>query len=1325
MSTYSHDIIHALWFIRHASEGGFAPADALLEELFTYLQSQPTHTFPEALSHKGLLTPFQCNALQKKLPPLPTHLHPPTQSALPPTDEERYILEEVIQQGGSGRIHRAFDKIIGRKVAIKTLHHPDDTVAQERFENEYKITGQLEHPNIISIHDASTHPELGPFYVMRLLEGNTLREVLRTAHDQGVPSRTSLLRTFLEISAAMAYAHSKGILHRDLKPSNIMVGELGEAQVMDWGIALQLRDDNLPTPPPQTQPLSSTYEVVGTPGYMAPEQLSGSTLIDERADIFSLGCILYELTTGRLPFHGTQLDTYQQSLQKGLAHPPHHWQPNVPEEIEEIILKTLSIDPEERYRSVRELSSALTLYLEGTRTRKLRQQRALSKVLEGIEARTQLEQKEQSAQELLGELRGKQTRIRPYDALEKKLPLWEKEKQVERLQKEAMVWLGEAYSAFTQALALDPESKEARGQLADLYHVRLIKAEAQKDPAQEAFNESMLRRYHDGGYEEFLRGEGQFWLISDPPGAQVTLYGLEEHAHRLQAVDGQALGTTPLGPKKAPMGSYIAHLQREGFADTIVPILVQRNKKHVYRGRLYKTEDMSEDVCYMPQGRFIMGGDPLTASAGRTEHPFIDDLWVCTLPVTMGEYIEFLNDFKDKEQARQHVPRRSPDGGYYLFRNDEGIWQAPEVDEEGDEWDLAFPVLAISWHDAKAYADWKAKVTGKPYRLPKAAELEKAARGVDGRYYPWGDHFDATFCKMGKSRPGPPKPEPVGVFEADISVYNVRDLAGGIREWCGDDFDPPDGALAFGGNWSGSELTSRAAHRWVLQKGQVAPGIGMRLVLDAPTMSYHEGFASPPERIPQEIKRRHVVQETPPTKRSEIRKRLSDPGLWSALAENRDEWVLTQLVLAVTSQDITWAMIIDPKEEWPLASAGDAPEKAPDVDNTPYTFYPCKTSEEIIGYLVLPENHHLLGEEQTPLCAAIALVLKRKQEQKRAHTRETKAIEEAHSAQKQLTIIKEAFATVAPETYLNETYPLIDGRSPSMRRLFRLLDRVTQSQVNVLIRGESGVGKERVARSIHQNGPTADGPFVPVNCGAIPENLIESEFFGYVKGAFTGAERDQTGLFQQAHNGTLFLDEIGELPLDAQVKLLRALQNRAVRPVGGYKEYPFEARILAATHRDLKQLVDEGTFREDLYWRLVVLEVEVPPLRKRPEDIPTLIQRFLSDWHVDAHIPEETMELLQAYEWPGNVRELENELRRALVIAEGTLDAQAFSRKIRRQNAHEPQRLQGTLRDIVAEVERNAIALALEQANGNKAETARKLGLSKRGLQLKMKRYQL
>jgi DNA-binding NtrC family response regulator len=305
----------------------------------------------------------------------------------------------------------------------------------------------------------------------------------------------------------------------------------------------------------------------------------------------------------------------------------------------------------------------------------------------------------------------------------------------------------------------------------------------------------------------------------------------------------------------------------------------------------------------------------------------------------------------------------------------------------------------------------------------------------------------------------------------------------------------------------------------------------------------------------------------------------------------------------------------------------------------------------------------------------------------------------------------------------------IVGRAPEMDKLYRIIAKAAQSTHPVLILGESGTGKELVARSIHFSGPFRDKPFIPVDCGSLVPTLIESELFGYVKGAFTGAERTKDGLMAIAEGGTVFLDEVGELPVDLQAKLLRAIQEKEIRPVGSTKRIPINIRILAATNRDLEQAVSQGTFRRDLYFRLNVLSLRIPPLRERRQDIPLLADVFLERLNRDAsqqrELSDEAIKLMLAYDWPGNVRELENCLERACAFTTGpiihAMDLPASITEVQSQPANGEN---GHAKIVpMDEMERRTILTTIEQVNGDKLLAARLLGIGKTTLYRKLKEY--
>ncbi|WP_437614933.1 sigma 54-interacting transcriptional regulator [Sorangium sp. So ce834] len=302
-------------------------------------------------------------------------------------------------------------------------------------------------------------------------------------------------------------------------------------------------------------------------------------------------------------------------------------------------------------------------------------------------------------------------------------------------------------------------------------------------------------------------------------------------------------------------------------------------------------------------------------------------------------------------------------------------------------------------------------------------------------------------------------------------------------------------------------------------------------------------------------------------------------------------------------------------------------------------------------------------------------------------------------------------------------YDAIIGESEPVRAMLRLVDRVTASEVPVLIHGESGSGKELVARAIHHNGPRAAHPFVSENCGAIPEGLLESALFGHVRGAFTGADRPRAGLFEVADRGTLFLDEIGEMSLAMQTKLLRVLEDGLVRPLGSDRARKVDVRVIAATHRDLEALVRARAFREDLFYRLNIITIRVPPLRERATDVPLIVQHLVAKHgRGPVRVTRGAMERLSAYGWPGNVRQLENEIRRAIVLCDGTIDREHLSPDIAHGGGAAPRELGLNVRARIDALETELVRDALERTRGNQTQAAKLLGLSRFGLQKMIKR---
>jgi len=395
---------------------------------------------------------------------------------------------------------------------------------------------------------------------------------------------------------------------------------------------------------------------------------------------------------------------------------------------------------------------------------------------------------------------------------------------------------------------------------------------------------------------------------------------------------------------------------------------------------------------------------------------------------------------------------------------------------------------------------------------------------------------------------------------------------------------------------------------------------------------------------------------------------------------------------------------------------------------------PLQVGERVLGCLYLDHRFHSKAFAERDLAwlqafadqGAIVLHL----QGLLAENREQAAALAAHNRSLQQTVAAQAAALVAvpgDRAALRHAFPELLGHSPALMRILTVLDRIVETELPVLLTGESGTGKEVVARALHAGGARRRGPFVATNVAALAPDLAESELFGHVRGAFTGAERDRPGLLREATGGTLFLDEVTEMAPDLQVKLLRVLEQRSVRPVGGDREQTIDVRLIAATNRDVASAVAAGAFREDLYFRLAVVTVALPPLRERTEDLPLLAQHFVEQFVHGSPRPAPTLSpellaALRARRWPGNVRQLRNEMQRLCALAtDGVLRPEALSPEpVAVAGSHDLRGLPPTWE--LAALERWAIEQALLATNGNKAEAARLLGIGRRTLYAKLGR---
>jgi serine/threonine-protein kinase len=826
----------------------------------------PAETLPPSLVLRALGLPDGPRATGGDLAARPE----PKDAPLPKLSRFHALRE--IGRGGMGRVLEASDPELGRPVAIKVIVEPGRVSDAElgRFVAEAQVTSQLQHPNIVPVYDVGVSEAGEFFFVMKRVEGRSLGEVLQ-AQRRGDPellaswSRHRLLVAFVQVCQAIAYAHGRGVLHRDLKPANVLLGDYGEVLVADWGVARRLGEPEAealelePLSASALQPLDEAARAlpaatlartldglaIGTPGYMSPEQASGELAkLDPRSDVWSLGAILYEILTLQPAIPpGDPLSMLFATMQ-GPPTDPRERTPDrrIDGEIAELCLRAMARQPGSRFAGARELAAALEAHLEGSRRRDAARQRLAE--AEQLHERYRALADEREALDLKDA--DLSWGVEPWTPVDEKRELLALRERRDELEPERSSVFSDLVMALERALSHDPGMPEARQLMAQVCWDRFLEVEEKGDEAAARFLAGRAREYGGPLVAEWIRGAGALTLHSEPPGARAVLWSVERRGLRWPLVQPRELGTTPLRSVPLEMGSYVVTLRKDGFRDTIYPLWIGRSR-HWDSGpepvRLLRDDEIGKDFHYIPGGPFRCGGDPDAPGSRPASEEWVDGFLLARLPLTVGEYLDFVNALheRDPDEAWRRVPRRQsaaggPVGQYWLRAPPGQPYVLPERDVDGDRWDTRWPVLSLSWEDATAYCDWRSARDGVKYRLPRDLEWEKAARGVDGRLHPWGDRFDATLCKMRDSRPGRPTPEPVGSYPGDESIYGVRDMAGSMRDWCGDlEYDgDPKRRIVRGGGWQSWPRAARCATRSAIEPYDVFPTYGFRLAKDLP-----------------------------------------------------------------------------------------------------------------------------------------------------------------------------------------------------------------------------------------------------------------------------------------------------------------------------------------------------------------------------------------------------------------------------------------------------------------------------------------------------------
>ncbi len=802
----------------------------------------------------------------------------------PPSLPGRYEDLGPIAAGSFGEVRRVRDTLLDRVLAMKILHaeHIDRDDHRRRFLAEAQITAQLQHPGVVALYDRGELEDGRLWFTMKEVRGRTLREVIDELHAASSPDGWGVTATgwtfrrlvdaFARIAQAVAFAHGRGVVHRDLKPENVMVGEFGEILVMDWGLArrssgaadpLESVDDE----PPLDDSMTRYGDVLGTPAYMAPEQAHGdSRRHGPWSDVYALGAVLYHLLSGRPPYrHGGGGVIVQL-----LAGPPQpvaeaaSGKVSVPAELADVCERAMRREIGERYAGAERLAEDVVAWLDGLR----RREQALAQLEQARAFEPEIAAARAQAEEARARARALEAGLRPFDPIEEKRPVWALDDEAARLARAAALAEARWLQALHGALSVDPALPEAHARLADHYRVRLGEAELAHREDDAARFEVLLRTHDRGPHAAFLRGDGAITLVTDPPGAEVVAERYVLRDRRLCPEHHADLGRTPLREAALPCGSYLVRIRAPGRAEVRYPVLVERGGH--WDGRapgevephpiaLPDEGELGPDDCYVPAGWCRVGGDREAVDSVRAQRIWIDAFVVRRYPVTNAEYLTFLDDMVAEgreEEAIAACPRpslgmpgaageliygRDPDGRFVLT--------AAPGDGAGQVWQPSWPVVLIDWHAATIYASWVVSRTGAPWRLPDELEREKAARGADGRFHPWGNHFDATWACVADSYAADAARVGVERYPLDESPCGARGLAGNVRDWCANVWtadgpaapggrlrlapaamDAPDLRAVRGGAWTTQADRARSAARFAGRPGMRWRTTGLRLV---------------------------------------------------------------------------------------------------------------------------------------------------------------------------------------------------------------------------------------------------------------------------------------------------------------------------------------------------------------------------------------------------------------------------------------------------------------------------------------------------------------
>jgi len=748
---------------------------------------------------------------------------------------------QLMATGGMGEIHKSRDFSLHRDLVMKVLHTKlnKDNRMRARFVEEAQITAQLSHPGIPPIHEMGSLPDGRPFFTMKLVHGRTLADVIHELHSKDDTEWTEhkVIATFQRVCEALGYAHARGVIHCDIKPANIMVGAFGEVLVMDWGVARLVEGDaetEIDEAPvkTRTEAGNSRGSVAGTPAYMPPEQAMGDVdTLGPPADVYAVGVMLYEALTGGRPYKGRGMELVVRSSRGEIPPIVRRQGSIIDDAIVAIIHKAMAPDPEERYAHGGALGDDLARWREGA----LKRERAQDLVTQANVVLPEVEPRHARATALREMAKWRLGLLGREASIDAKRAAWNLQDEAIELEREASLKTVEVTQLLHGALVHAPDLEEANRLLARIHFERHEKAEQRRDWDEAAGHEVLLRAHDVGDYADYLAGTAPLSFACEPPG-EVSLYKYAEHGRQLVPELMRELGTTPIVDVELPVGSYLLEINVKGRPTVRYPVVLDRlqgwngrrpGEEIPHAVRIPTENELTDAEVWVPAGWFEFGGDEAAEGAGRARRLWVNSFAIQRTPVTNRRFFEFL---------------ASPVGQQFrheALRDGLGTWHS--------DW----PAVDIEWSAAAAYAAWWSERTGQTWRLPSEVEWEKAARGVDGRHFPWGDFVDPAFCNVRSPQVIRRMPAVVSAFEFDRSPYGIWGMGGNVRDWCADEYRiegpevkgnravPPTtdrAAVEFrsvrGGSWRQPLESARAATRTGLHPLEGHNDVGLRMVRD-------------------------------------------------------------------------------------------------------------------------------------------------------------------------------------------------------------------------------------------------------------------------------------------------------------------------------------------------------------------------------------------------------------------------------------------------------------------------------------------------------------